>query len=418
MLVKSSGIYRSIPPSKIWTKKTHRGKTKQKLTFCLRRFFRLTEVEPNCSFTMTFYFQFLSLDWFSRWWQLQYFWNFHPEPWGRFPFWLIFFRWVETTNQLSVGLSPRLGEAWLRKAIHNCLADDGQKKKTCQACALPRSHTVKEHACQRFQISTPGGTPLVPCLVPPCQRLLNQHVTVHLYNLYTDIVRISLLLLWAKVVTCKAFCQPIGVVMSTRHDGFGIIQWQQPKTGLARSMNFGEVPSGRVFSRTLPPQQILAVFGHEFWMIRTWWGCSLRIIATVQHHIILSMWTTRKAGRERLLLSQRNLCLALLFRLIHFSYHPLLLSGTFWCLLLSSHFAVEFNGLCWIGVNHHMNPKMYFGLFFLHLATRCILAGPSNGYHSTRFFHGRDRPLWTNVAHQLSQEGGFSLGYVRTLNAV
>lgn len=58
-----------------------------------------------------------------------------------------------------------------------------------------QSHTVKEHACQRFQISTPGGTPLV--------------------------------------VTCKAFCQPIGVVMSTR------------------SMNFGEVPSGRVFSRTL-----------------------------------------------------------------------------------------------------------------------------------------------------------------------
>ncbi|CAL1144911.1 unnamed protein product [Cladocopium goreaui] len=56
-----------------------------------------------------------------------------------------------------------------------------------------QSHTVKEHACQRFQISTPGGTPLV--------------------------------------VTCKAFCQPIGVVMS---------------------MNFGEVPSGRVFSRTWP----------------------------------------------------------------------------------------------------------------------------------------------------------------------
>ena len=24
---------------------------------------------------------------------------FHPENWGRFPFWLIFFRWVETTNQ-------------------------------------------------------------------------------------------------------------------------------------------------------------------------------------------------------------------------------------------------------------------------------------------------------------------------------
>ena len=27
----------------------------------------------------------------SRWWQLAYFWNFHPETWGRFPFWLVFF---------------------------------------------------------------------------------------------------------------------------------------------------------------------------------------------------------------------------------------------------------------------------------------------------------------------------------------
>lgn len=79
-MVRSSGIYRSIPPKKIWTKNTHWGKTFSKVTFCLRRFFRLTEVEPNCSFTMTFYFQSLSLDW------------------------------------LSVGLSPRLGEAWLRKA--------------------------------------------------------------------------------------------------------------------------------------------------------------------------------------------------------------------------------------------------------------------------------------------------------------
>ena len=28
----------------------------------------------------------------------KYFWNFHPETWGRFPFWLIFFKGVETTN--------------------------------------------------------------------------------------------------------------------------------------------------------------------------------------------------------------------------------------------------------------------------------------------------------------------------------
>ena len=34
----------------------------------------------------------------SRWWQLIFFFMFTPI-WGRFPIWLIFFRWVETTNQ-------------------------------------------------------------------------------------------------------------------------------------------------------------------------------------------------------------------------------------------------------------------------------------------------------------------------------
>ena len=33
---------------------------------------------------------------FARWW-FQIFFIFIPS-WGRFPFWLIFFRWVETTN--------------------------------------------------------------------------------------------------------------------------------------------------------------------------------------------------------------------------------------------------------------------------------------------------------------------------------
>ena len=33
---------------------------------------------------------------FARWWQLKYF---HPQNWGRCPFWLIFFQRVETTNQ-------------------------------------------------------------------------------------------------------------------------------------------------------------------------------------------------------------------------------------------------------------------------------------------------------------------------------
>ena len=38
-----------------------------------------------------------SLDFSSGWW-FQIFFIFTPI-WGRFPFWLIFFRWVETTNQ-------------------------------------------------------------------------------------------------------------------------------------------------------------------------------------------------------------------------------------------------------------------------------------------------------------------------------
>jgi len=58
-----------------------------------------------------------------------------------------------------------------------------------------QSHTVKEHACQRFQITTPGGMPLV--------------------------------------VTCKAFCQPMDVRLSTR------------------SINFGEMACGKVYSKTL-----------------------------------------------------------------------------------------------------------------------------------------------------------------------
>ena len=34
----------------------------------------------------------------TRWWQLKYL-LFSPELWGRFPFWIIFFRWVcSTTN--------------------------------------------------------------------------------------------------------------------------------------------------------------------------------------------------------------------------------------------------------------------------------------------------------------------------------
>ena len=39
----------------------------------------------------------------TAWWQLKDFWNFHPEPWGRFPQFddHIFFRWVGWNHQLE-----------------------------------------------------------------------------------------------------------------------------------------------------------------------------------------------------------------------------------------------------------------------------------------------------------------------------
>ena len=37
----------------------------------------------------------------TRWWFQTFF--FFIPIWGRFPFWLIFFKWVETTNQCNIG---------------------------------------------------------------------------------------------------------------------------------------------------------------------------------------------------------------------------------------------------------------------------------------------------------------------------
>ena len=51
----------------------------------------------------------------------KYFCYFHPEIWGRFPFWRIFFRWVgSTTNQLLFGTGwyltvVGLGLGWLNR---------------------------------------------------------------------------------------------------------------------------------------------------------------------------------------------------------------------------------------------------------------------------------------------------------------
>ena len=47
----------------------------------------------------------------ARWWQLKYFFMFSPI-WGRCPIWLIFFRWVETTNKYTKMVFDRL--------LHGC----------------------------------------------------------------------------------------------------------------------------------------------------------------------------------------------------------------------------------------------------------------------------------------------------------
>ena len=38
---------------------------------------------------------------------------FHPENWGRFPIWLIFFNWVETTNQIKLLVTWKFCEPYL-----------------------------------------------------------------------------------------------------------------------------------------------------------------------------------------------------------------------------------------------------------------------------------------------------------------
>ena len=47
----------------------------------------------------------------TRWWQLKYFLIFTPI-WGRLPFWLIFFKGVETTNQI-ISISFGWSKVWV-----------------------------------------------------------------------------------------------------------------------------------------------------------------------------------------------------------------------------------------------------------------------------------------------------------------
>ena len=69
---------------------------------------------------------------FPRWW-FQTFFIFTPT-WGRFPFWLIFFKWVETTNQWWF-------DGWAR--IFN------KKSSREKAAVIPKSQEIRELAHQK-----------------------------------------------------------------------------------------------------------------------------------------------------------------------------------------------------------------------------------------------------------------------------
>ena len=90
--------------------------------------------------------------WFTRCWLQTCFIIFTPS-WGRFPFWLIFFKWVEITNQfITVSMFHKICDhfclfealvrwawPWLYKHVH--LAKHGKSSSPIvsgrDACALP-----------------------------------------------------------------------------------------------------------------------------------------------------------------------------------------------------------------------------------------------------------------------------------------
>ena len=79
-----------------------------------QRLWKTTSVEK----TVSGWTQLMRVTSFSSWWfQVSKIFYLHPETWGRFPFWLIFFHWVETTNQFCLPSTQKLTEnkSWLTK---------------------------------------------------------------------------------------------------------------------------------------------------------------------------------------------------------------------------------------------------------------------------------------------------------------
>ena len=57
-----------------------------------------SQVAKFTGFCLWHFFRWMHT-WCTRWWFEKYFFNVHPKlTWGWFPIWLIFFKWVETTN--------------------------------------------------------------------------------------------------------------------------------------------------------------------------------------------------------------------------------------------------------------------------------------------------------------------------------
>ena len=82
-------------------------------------------------------FQIQLWDWPARWWFQTYF--VFTSIWGRFPFWLIFFRWVETTNQPGVA-PPKLCFG----LFHCCLKRYVARRQLVSAEYVPRRKKIVE----------------------------------------------------------------------------------------------------------------------------------------------------------------------------------------------------------------------------------------------------------------------------------
>jgi len=82
----------------------------------------------------------------TRWWCLDIF-LFSPENWGRFPFWLIFFKWVETTNYIVDLFFATNTQSLLKKMIREAEGWRLFLRSICSSNVYTHEMTIK---CQLY----------------------------------------------------------------------------------------------------------------------------------------------------------------------------------------------------------------------------------------------------------------------------